>query len=145
MLLGQIEGKLSKKHQVALPKEFRSELGETVIVTKGFHTYLQIVAKKKWKVLLEGTKGKPFTDQGTRDLQRFLFGNAVEVQLDSQGRMLIPDFLLKHAKLERNIIFVGIERYVELWDKKEFENYDATVAKAPELLTINLSKTQGHE
>lgn len=145
MLLGQIEGKLSKKHQVALPKEFRLELGETVIVTKGFKTYLQIVAKKNWEVLLEGTKGKPFTDQGTRDLQRFLFGNAIELNLDAQGRMLIPDFLLKHAKLEKDVIFVGIERYVELWDIKEFQRYDATVSKAPELLTINLSKTQGHE
>ena len=103
MLLGQIEGKLSKKHQVALPKEFRVELGETVIVTKGFKTYLQIVAKKNWEVLLEGTKGKPFTDQGTRDLQRFLFGNAVEVRLDTQGRMLIPDFLRRHAKLDKKL------------------------------------------
>jgi len=145
MLLGQIEGKLSKKHQVALPKEFREQLGETVIVTKGFNNYLQIVAKKSWRVLLEGTKDKPFTDQGTRDLQRYLFGNAVEVTLDKQGRMLIPEFLIGYGKLDKLVIFIGVERYVELWDKEVFTKYDASVSKAPELLTINLSKSEGHE
>ena len=145
MLLGQIEGKLSKKHQVALPLGFRGELGETVIVTKGFNTFLQIIAKKNWEVLLEGTKGKPFTDQSTRDLQRYLFGNAVELQLDSQGRMHLPAFLIDHAKLGKDIIFIGIERYVELWDITLFRKYDQNVSKAPELLTIDLSRSESHE
>lgn len=145
MLLGQIEARLSKKHQVALPREYREELGETVIVTKGFNTYLQIIAKKNWNVLLEGTKGKPFTDQGTRDLQRYLFGNAVELRLDNQGRMHLPAFLLSYAKLAKNVIFVGVERYVELWDKEVFNAYDRAVSKAPELLTINISDSKNHE
>ncbi|CAN5160546.1 division/cell wall cluster transcriptional repressor MraZ [soil metagenome] len=145
MILGQIEGKLSRKHQVALPKEYREELGETVIVTKGFNTFLQIIAKKNWKVLLEGTSGKPFTDQSTRDLQRYLFGNAVELRLDQQGRMLLPTFLLEHAKLQKDIIFIGVERYVELWDVTLFRKYDQSVSKAPELLTIDLTRADRHE
>jgi len=145
MLLGQIEARLSKKHQVALPKEYREELGGTVIVTKGFNTFLQIIAKKNWKVLLEGSKGRPFTDQATRDLQRYLFGNAIELKLDNQGRMLLPTFLIEHAKLKRDVIFIGVDRYLELWDKTLFKKYDETVSKAPELLTIDITTSEKHE
>lgn len=145
MLLGQIEARLSKKHQVALPKEYREELGGTVIVTKGFNTFLQIIAKKNWKVLLEGSKGRPFTDQATRDLQRYLFGNAIELKLDNQGRMLLPTFLIEHAKLKRDVIFIGVDRYLELWDKSLFKKYDETVSKAPELLTIDITTSEKHE
>ena len=145
MLLGRIEARLSKKHQVALPKEYREELGGTVIVTKGFNTFLQIIAKKNWKVLLEGSKGRPFTDQATRDLQRYLFGNAIELKLDNQGRMLLPTFLIEHAKLKRDVIFIGVDRYLELWDKSLFKKYDETVSKAPELLTIDITTSEKHE
>ena len=145
MILGQVKGSISKKRQIAFPKEFRAEMGQEVIVTKGINTYLHIIGKKNWEVLLEGTKGKPFTDKATRDLQRYLFGNAKEVHLDQQGRMLLPEYLVTYAKLKSEVIFIGVERYVELWDKEIFYAYDRTVSRSAELLTIDLSKSDGHE
>ena len=144
MLLGQEYRKISKKHQVAFPKSFRAELGETVIVTKGIESCLQIVSPPNWEVLLEGTEGKPFLDKTTRELHRFLFGNAVEVVLDKQGRMIIPNYLVAHAKLTNEVVFVGIQRYVELWDSREFKKHEEKIGNI-ELLTINLSHTKGHE
>lgn len=145
MIVGQIAGRITKKHQVAFPKEFRKELGEELIVTKGINKFLQIIPKKNWEVLLEGTKGKPFTDKATRDLQRYLFGNAKEVKLDSQGRMLLPDYLVRFANLSHDIVFIGVERYAELWDKETFEKYDQEVSRSAELLTIDLTRSQHHE
>lgn len=144
MLLGQEYRKISKKHQVAFPKGFRAELGKTVIVTKGIESCLQIVSPQNWEVLLEGTEGKPFLDKTTRELQRFLFGNAVEVVLDKQGRMILPNYLVAHAKLTDEVVFVGIQRYVELWDSQEFKKHEEKIGNI-ELLTINLSHTKGHE
>lgn len=145
MILGQVKGIISKKRQIAFPKAFRKEMGDEVIVTKGINNYLQIVGKQNWEILLEGTKGQPFTDKATRDLQRYLFGNAKEVRFDQQGRMLLPQYLIEYAELKSEVIFVGVERYVELWDKDVFFAYDQTVSRSAELLTIDLSKSHGHE
>lgn len=145
MLSGQVEGKVSRKFQVAFPKKFRAELGEKLIMTRSIDTCLLVVAGDKWETLLEGTKEMPFTDKATRELQRYLFGNAVTVELDDQGRFLLPPFLREYAKLEKEIVFVGVQRYVEIWDKQLWETHQESISKSVELLTINLSKSRGHE
>lgn len=123
MMIGQYEGKVGEKHQAGLPKKFREELGDKLIVTKGFENCLIIVSEKNWQTLLEGTEGKPFTSKATRELQRFLLGNASYVELDSKGRFVIPEYLRKFAKIETEIVFAGIQRFVEVWDKKRWEEH----------------------
>jgi len=144
MLLGQEFRKISSKHQVALPRRFKKELGDRVIVTKGIESCLQIVSPKNWEILLEGTVGKPFLDKTTRELHRFLFGNAIELPLDTQGRMILPNYLVKHAKLSSQVVFIGVQRYAEIWDTNEFKKHEEKIGNI-ELLTINLSQTKGHE
>lgn len=121
MLIGQYEGKISEKHQAALPKKFRDELGDTLIITKGFENCLIVVSEENWKTLLEGTEGKPFTSKNTRELQRFLLGNATYVELDAKGRFVIPEFLRNFAGIKNDVIFAGIQRFVEIWDKTKWE------------------------
>jgi len=145
MVVGQKEGRLTKKRQVAFPKKFREDIGDEFIVTKGMSEYLLVIAKKNWKVLLEGTEGKPFTQRATRDLQRYLFGNATEIVLDSQGRMIIPEYLAAFAKLSQEVVFVGVERYVEIWDKELLHHHEEKVSHSIELLTIDLNQSDGHE
>ncbi len=145
MLLGQIEGKVSRKFQTAIPKQFRRYLGQEIIITKGIDVCLMIVSKKHMQTLLEGTEGKPFIDKSTRELQRYLFGNAFEVSLDDQGRFVLPQFLRSYAKIEREVVFVGIQRYVELWDKRMWNEHQKNIEKSVDLLTTNLSASSGHE
>jgi MraZ protein len=121
MLIGQYDGKISEKYQAALPKKFRDELGDRLIITKGFENCLIIVSEENWKTLLEGTEGKPFTSKNTRELQRFLLGNATYIELDGKGRFVIPEFLRNFAGLKSDIIFAGIQRFVEIWDKTKWE------------------------
>ncbi|HVZ58184.1 MAG TPA: division/cell wall cluster transcriptional repressor MraZ [Patescibacteria group bacterium] len=145
MLSGQVEGKLSIKNQAAFPKQFRQEMGGTLIVTKGIDKCLLVVSERNWETLLEGTKNMPFTDKATRELQRFFFGNAFEIQLDKQGRFLMPEYLRLYAKIEREVVFVGVQRYIEIWSKTEWVKQQESIAKGIELLTINLTKSEGHE
>lgn len=121
MVIGQYDGKLSEKHQAALPKKFRDELGDRLIITKGFENCLIVVSEENWKTLLEGTGGKPFTNKNTRELQRFLLGNATYVELDDKGRFVIPEFLRNFAGIKSGVIFAGIQRFVEIWDKTKWE------------------------
>lgn len=145
MLSGQIKGLISQKFQTAFPIQFRQEIGEELIVTKSIDQCLLVVGKDNWETLLEGTGGKPFTDKATREMQRYLFGNAVPVTLDKQGRFLLPEYLRAYAKLTKEIIFVGVQRYVEIWDKALWEQHSESIAGSIDLLTVDLSKTHGHE
>lgn len=129
MLIGQFEGKIGEKKQVALPKKFRDELGERLIITKGFENCLIIVSEENWKTLLEGTEGKPFTNKATRELQRFLLGNATDVELDGKGRFVIPEYLRNFADIKSEIVFAGIQRFVEIWDKQSWDKHQIGLAK----------------
>lgn len=139
MLLGQYESKIGEKHQAGLPKKFREVLGEKLIVTKGFENCLIIVSEENWKTLLEGTDGKPFTSKSTREMQRFLLGNANYIELDSKGRFVIPEYLRKFASIDSDIVFVGIQRFVEVWDKKKWESHQNELAKNIDSIAEKLS------
>lgn len=123
MLLGQYEGKLSERHQTGLPKKFREVLGDRIIITKGFEHCLIIVSQENWKTLMEGTEGKPFTNKGAREMQRFLLGNATDAELDSKGRFVIPEYLRKFAYLKENIVFAGLQRFIEVWDSELWDKH----------------------
>src|SRR4030066_149021 len=129
MLIGQFEGKIDKKGRSAFPKKFREILGDKLIVTLGYENSLIIVSKENWKQLLEGTEGKPFIQSETRETQRFLLGGASSVELDSKGRFVLPGYLREFAEIKDEAIFLGLSRYVEVWDKKRWNEYRANLEK----------------
>jgi MraZ protein len=140
MLIGQYTSQLSEKHQVSLPKKFREILGDKLIVTKGFENCLIVVSEENWKTLLEGTEGRPFTNKSTRELQRFLLGNATDIELDNKGRFVIPEYLRDFAELDKEIIFAGISRFVEIWDKKKWEENQTILSKDIESIAERLGE-----
>lgn len=140
MLIGQYEGKVAEKYQVAFPKKFREILGEKLVITKGFENCLIVVSVDKWKTLLEGTIGRPFTNKNTRELQRFLLGNATDVMLDGKGRFIIPEYLREYAGIKSELIFAGIERFVEVWDKNTWKDHQRDLSKEIESIAEKLSE-----
>lgn len=129
MLLGQYEGKIDEKGRTAFPKKLRETIGDKLIVTFGYEHALIVVSESGWKALLEGTEGKPFIQQEARQTQRFLLGGASFVELDSKGRFILPSYLRQFGTIEDEIVFVGLSRYVEIWDKKRWEKYQKNLEK----------------
>jgi MraZ protein len=142
MLIGQYDGKIGEKHQAALPKKFRDVLGDKLIVTKGFENCLILVSEENWKTLLEGTEGRPFTNKNTRELQRFLLGNATYIELDTKGRFVLPEYLRDFAGIKTDIIFAGIQRFVEVWDKKSWEEHQENLTKNITSIAEKLSEQE---
>jgi MraZ protein len=140
MIFGQYEAKITDKQQVALPKKFREILGKNLVVTKGIENYLIIVEKSKWELLLEGTDGKPFTDKNARQVQRFLLGNATEVNLDDKGRFVIPSYLRDYAGVKKDVVIAGVRNFIELWDHERWEKQQSIIVKDIENITTALSK-----
>ncbi len=148
MLIGQYEGKVGAKSRVALPKKFREVLGDSLIITQGYENSLIIVSEKNWKALLEGTEGKPFIQSETRETQRFLLGGASYVSLDNKGRFVLPSYLRGFAKIETEVIFLGLSRYVELWDRKRWDEYKLHLEKNIDAISKRLTdqeKERGNE
>lgn len=133
MLIGQYEAVLGEKNRIALPKKLREILGNKLIITLGYENSLIIVSEEGWKALLEGTEGKPFIQKTARETQRFLLGGASFVQLDSKGRFVLPLYLRDFAKIENEVVFLGLSRYVEIWDKKRWQTYSRS-------LEVNIDK-----
>jgi MraZ protein len=129
MLIGQYEGKIDTKGRSALPKKFREVLGDKLIVTFGYENSLIVVSEENWKALLEGTEGRPFIESDTRETQRFLLGGASSIELDGKGRLILPSYLREFAKIENDVVFLGLSRYVEIWDKASWTKYQKNLEK----------------
>ena len=138
MLLGQYEGKVGVKGRIAFPSKFRKELGDKLIITLGYENSLIVVSEANWKTLLSGTEGKPFIQSETRETQRFLLGGAVEIELDSKGRFIIPVFLREFAGVKNEVIFLGLSEYVEIWDKLSWIAYRKNLEKKIERVSQRL-------
>ncbi len=145
MLIGQYEGKIDEKGRCALPKKFRKILGDNIVVTLGYENSLIIVSQKDWQKLLEGTRGRPFIEYETRETQRFLLGGASLIELDDKGRFILPRYLCEFGQIKDEIIFLGISGYVEIWDKKRWEEYRKNLEKNIERISDRLAKDQREE
>ena len=143
MLLGQYEGKIDIKGRSAFPKKFREILGDKLIVTYGYENSLIVVSQDNWKALLEGTEGRPFIQSETRETQRFLLGGASDIELDSKGRFILPDYLRQFGEIKDTVVFVGLSRYVEIWDKDKWKIYEKELSKRIDVISQRLA--QGEE
>ncbi|QQG40446.1 MAG: division/cell wall cluster transcriptional repressor MraZ [Candidatus Levyibacteriota bacterium] len=142
MLLGQYDGKADEKGRIAFPKKLRTAIGNKIIVTFGYENSLIVVSEENWKSLLEGTKGKPFIQKDARETQRFLLGGASFVELDSKGRFVLPAYLREFAKVTGEIVFLGLFRYVEIWDKKRWLEYMETLQKSIDTIAKRLTERE---
>ncbi|HUW24309.1 MAG TPA: division/cell wall cluster transcriptional repressor MraZ [Patescibacteria group bacterium] len=123
MLIGQYRSKISPKGRIAFPKKFREELGDNLVVTVGYENSLMVVSTKDWQSLVGVTQNKPFIFGSARDTNRFLLGEASEIGLDEQGRFVLPGYLREYAKMNEEVVFLGLNQYVEVWDKGIWEEY----------------------
>ncbi|MDP3941721.1 MAG: division/cell wall cluster transcriptional repressor MraZ [bacterium] len=140
MILGQYEGKLDEKSRSSFPKRFRGVFGEKLIITKGLDRNLIIVSVANWESLLEGTEELSFLNKDAREMQRFLLGNAAFVELDDKGRFLLPGYLREYAGLSDALIFAGMKRLVEVWDKTLWEKEQLRLSEKVPSIAERLSE-----
>lgn len=142
-VLGQYQVKISPKGRVAFPKKFRKILGERIILTRGYEGCLIAISETNWKTLTEATDKRPFVFGATRDTLRFLLGNAALAELDSQGRFVIPNHLRDYSQPNKEVIFLGLDRYVEIWAKEKWQEYQKYLDKNIVQISERLNETNG--
>jgi len=123
MLIGEYHYNLDNKGRIAIPAKIRLELGSSVVVTRGLDTCLFIYPKKEWENLLQRLTSLPLTQANSRAFSRFMLAGATEVEIDQQGRILIPEYLREFASLNKKVIIAGINNRLEIWDEARWNEY----------------------
>lgn len=141
MFIGRYSSRIGVKGRVAVPIKFRKGLGNHAIISQGYKKALFLIATPQWEQLTEPFVNQPLTaNPMVRDIERFLFGSAYEIEFDDQGRTVIPQELRQFADLNGEAVFVGLGKRVEIWSRENWEQYATSVAGNIEQIATELSK-----
>ncbi len=115
MFLGRYDGVLDEGY-LPLPPEWRAQLALGLVVTRGVERCLSIYPLSQWQVIAEALRLLPFTRAHSRALSRLLFAEAHQSPLDEKGRLFLSEALRGYAKLEREVVLIGLGTHLEVWD-----------------------------
>ena len=140
MLIGEYKHTLDPKKRLSLPSKWRGELGASLVVTRGLDNCLFVYPLPEWQKITDKIGELPLGTADTRSFNRFFLSGAVEVEVDSVGRILVPDFLKDFAKLESSVVLAGIHSRIEIWDEKLWETYKRSIEEQADALAEKLGE-----
>lgn len=140
MFIGEYSHSIDQKGRVAVPSKFRRKLTRGAVVTRGIDNCLFIYTKEEWDKLAEKIKDLPLSQKDTRAFARLMFAGAMDVQVDGQGRIMIPDYLRKFSGLTKKIIVAGLFNRLEIWDKAKWETYKNQTEKQSKNISERLKE-----
>lgn len=143
MLLGTYLTRFAAGHRVAVPAQLRRELGEVYILAKWYEECLVVVGENSWDALLKRvTSGVEAIVAPIRGSEHFIYASAYEVIPDEQGRIIIPEGLVKYANLGEEVYFLGIRDRVEIWNKETWDEREKLIAKEAAKYIEELAKNE---
>lgn len=124
MFLGEHHRTIDNKGRIFIPAKFREELIKGVIITKGFdEKCLFIFSKEGWKRIQDKILDNPMAKRNTQKFSRWFFSSATMESIDQQGRTRIPQNLIEHANLKKDIVLVGVSDRAEIWSEESWDKY----------------------
>lgn len=121
MLLGTHDHTIDDKSRLTLPAKFRRAFEAGVVVTRGLDPCLVAYPRDEWARSQTRIAELDTLSGEARQLQRVVYGNAVEGDLDKQGRFVIPSKLREYAGLDRDVVVAGVNDHLEIWDRAAWE------------------------
>ena len=137
MFTGEYRHSLDAKGRVAVPSRFRADLRGGAFLSRWIDLCLGLFPRDAWDTLAGKVAALPVTDAGARTFSRFLFASAYEVELDGQGRVVVPAGLREWAGLDGDVVVVGARDHVELWAPARWAEYSADMT-SPDVLAEHL-------
>ncbi len=140
MFIGEYEHTLDDKKRVSLPKQFRLGLGKKMVMTRGLDNCLFVYPRASWEKVAAKLQSLSFAQADTRAFNRFILSGAAEVEVDSAGRILIPDHQKEFAGLDKTVVFTGVSDRVEVWDAEKWKNYKARIVGEADAMSEKLGE-----
>jgi MraZ protein len=121
MFMGEYNHTVDPKGRLIVPAKFREQLGDEFVVTKGLDGCLFVYPSEEWHDVEEKFCNISTTGKDARKFARFFFAGAADVELDKQGRVLLPPVLREYAGLHKDVVLAGVLNHVEIWDKERWQ------------------------
>lgn len=126
MLMGEFHHNIDEKNRLVIPSKFRSELGDSFIVTRGLDKCLFVYSIDEWNKNIDKLKTLPFTQKDARYFTRFFLSGAIECELDKSGRVSITSPLIEYADITKECVIIGANDRIEIWSKESWDNFLST-------------------
>ena len=123
MFIGEYCHTVDTKKRLAVPSKFRKDLGKKAVLTRGLDNCLYLYPMKEWEKLAKKLAALPISRSDSRAFARLMLAGAMDVALDSLGRVLVPDYLKKYARLGKKVVLTGLYNRIEIWDEVKWEAY----------------------
>lgn len=123
MFIGEYSHNLDDKGRMAIPAKFRRELSKGAVVTRGLDNCLFLYTKTEWAKVAEKYANLPIAQANSRAFSRLMLAGAMDVELDKQGRVILPEYLRKFASIKKTLVVAGLYNRLEIWDEELWNKY----------------------
>lgn len=123
MFIGEYQHNIDEKGRLAVPTKFRTALKKGAVVTRGLDGCLFLYTQGEWEKLAAKLATLPISKANTRAFSRLMLAGAMDVSLDKQGRIILPEYLRSYASMAKKVIVTGLYNRLEIWDEKVWEKY----------------------
>ncbi len=140
MFIGEYKHSLDDKGRIAIPKKFRKSLTKGAVVTRGLDTSLFLFPKEEWDKLAEKLASLPLGQSNSRAFARLMLAGAMDVSMDKQGRVVLPEYLRTYATLNKKTIVAGLYNRIEIWDETKWRAYNKKLENDAESVAEKLGE-----
>lgn len=123
MFIGEYQHSIDEKGRLAVPSKFRDELAKGAVVTRGLDQCLFVYTLTEWEKLATKLANLPISKANTRAFARLMLSGAMDVRLDKQGRIVLPDYLKDYAGVSKKVVVTGLYNRLEIWDEGTWKKY----------------------
>ena len=141
MFFGSYNHNLDEKGRLVIPSKMRDELGCKAYILKGFDGALSIFKESDFQNLINELKAFPFHKKNSRAYLRIQLASACELDIDRQGRALLPAQLLSKYGIGKEVIVIGALDHIEVWNKNAYETYEKSADSSFEEIAEELGET----
>ena len=129
MFIGEYSHNLDDKGRLAIPAKFRNQIKKGAVVTRGLDNCLFLYTKTEWEKLAEKLATLPISQANSRAFSRLMLAGAMDVEVDKQGRVILPEYLRRFAGLKKEVVLAGLYSRVEIWDSEQWNAYKSQTEK----------------
>ena len=140
MFIGEYIHSVDDKKRLSVPAKFRKDLGKKAVITLGLNKCLSLYPTKEWKAFAEKLSKLSMGKSEDRGFSRAMLSGAFEVEIDSIGRILIPEALKSYATLKEKVVLTGVYDRVELWDEESWKIYKAQMVAEADRMAEQLGE-----
>ena len=129
MFIGEYSLTVDEKGRLSIPVKFRASLSRGAVVTRGLDSALFLYTAKEWQNLASKLANLPISRSNTRAFSRLMLAGAMDLEMDKQGRVILPDYLREFAGIRKKVVVAGLYNRLEIWDEERWEKYKKDTEK----------------